>query len=159
MSSDRLNLVFLPLKKSGIWQSRAGPNRSKASGKKPSGNTGPAPAAGHPRGEPLSIARGCPINTASLDASSQKPTLIGLGEKTRFFFRLFDRTSQWCEFSLATEFFKTPLLLLGSKPKPLLRVFLGKIRNFCGFGFWVGFGFMEHGDYPNKHSIREGVPG
>lgn len=42
--------------------SRAGPNRSKASEKKPSGNTGPAPAAGRQKGERMNTERVYPIS-------------------------------------------------------------------------------------------------
>ena len=49
----------------------------------------------------------------------------------------FDRPYQWRVISLETE--KKNTLLLGCNGKTLLRVFLGKIRNFCGFGFGLGF--------------------
>jgi hypothetical protein len=60
-------------------------------------------------------------------------TLIGLGEKTRFFFGLFDRPYQWRVISLETE--KKNTLLLGCNREPLLRAKMPKKRNFCGFGF------------------------
>ena len=62
-----------------------------------------------------------------------------------------------CTESVTPTGINTLVLLIAFNHFP--REKTAKIRNFFGFGFWVGFGFMEHGVYPNKYSIREGVPG
>ena len=99
MSSDRLNRGFLLSKKSRLWQSLGGPNRSRASEKKPSGKGGPAPAAGHPKVGPMNTERVYPI--------SRNPCHDWVRGKSRFFLGLFDRTHSRRVFPLETEIFYT----------------------------------------------------